>query len=329
MNRRILVTGGSGFIGTNVVEALLRGGAEVLSIDVQPPRNQTHQGLFRPVNSLDVEALKSAVARFGPEQVVHLAARTDLTGKDVEDYRANTDGTRNLIEAISAGGVQRCVFVSTKLVCRNDYAPRSFEEYCPDTVYGQSKVMSEKIVKESTKLSCPWCIARPTGIWGPWFGEPYRDFFLLIARGRYFHPGGTDTPKCFGYVGNVVYQIEKLLSASAQRVHGRTFYLSDYEPVILRDWADTISRQVRGRGVWTIPAGVVRLAALVGDALKACGMKNPPMTSFRLRNMRADTTGIPLDNLRELVGPLPYSLEDGVRETLVWLRSAGLLHQSI
>ena len=230
-SQRTLVTGGSGFIGTNVVASLLARGAEVRSLDAQPPACEDHRRVFRQVDLLDADAMREAFAEFQPVHVIHLAARTDLDGADVDAYPANTTGVGNLIAALArTPSVQRCVFTSTKLVCPNDHAVRSFDEYCPETDYGRSKVVSEKIIKQSASLSCEWCIVRPTGIWGPWFHVPYRGFFLMVARGRYIHPRGTDAPKSFGYVGNVVFQIEALLNASREKIHEQTFYLSDYEP---------------------------------------------------------------------------------------------------
>ena len=323
---RILVTGGTGFIGTNVVERFLRGGCEVCSIDINPPQHKGHEGVFRNVDILDADGLRGVLDEFRPRYVVHLAARTSLEGSQLSDYRANTEGVENLVAALSeATTVRRCIFASTKLVCRNDHVPRSFDDYCPDTVYGRSKVLSEKIVKNSTSLKPRWSLVRPTGVWGPWFGVPYLRFFLMVARGRYFHPGGTDAPKSLGYVGNVAFQIEKLLIVPDDEISGRTFYLSDYEPVVIRKWADMISRKLRDRPVPKVPGALMRIAAIAGDALKLCGMKNPPITTFRLRNMTAETSGIPLDSIRAITGPLPYSLTQGVDETIAWLRRRNLL----
>ena len=318
---RVYVTGGSGFIGTNVVQAMLDDGHEVRSTDLAAPVCRAHEAVFERVDLLDAEALAASVTAFRPQWVVHLGARTDLDGKTVGDYAANTDGVRNLIAAIAAAGtVERTVYVSTKLVCRNDHAPASFEEYCPDTVYGESKVLGERIVHEADPPGV-WCLTRPTGIWGPWFHVPYRGFFEMVLAGRYVHPGGTDAPKSFGYVGNVVHQIRTLLTAPADGVHRRTFYLADYTPTVIRDWADAISLQARGRRVRRVPGVVMAAAARIGDVLKCLGWRNPPMTSFRLRNMKADTSRIPLENMKSLTGePLPYTMEQGVAETLAWLK---------
>ena len=57
---------------------------------------------------------------------------------------------------------------------------------------------------------------------------------------------------------------------------------------------------------------MVRLLAWGGDLMKLCGHHEPPLSSFRLRNMRADTTGVPLEPTERITGSLPYSLEQGV-----------------
>jgi nucleoside-diphosphate-sugar epimerase len=320
--RRVLVTGGSGFIGTNLVEYYRSAGVDVLSIDLREPRHPQHQDVFRQVDILDSKTLSHAVREYAPTQVVHLAARTDLDeSAGLDGYRANTDGVRNLVEAIAGQrSVQRALFASTKLVCPTDARVTRDDDYRPDTIYGQSKVIGEQIVRQSTAMACDWCLFRPTSIWGPWCEIPYGRFFRMVGRGLYFHPGGIDAPRSFGYVGNVIFQLEKMFAAPRTEIHQRVFYVSDYDPFLIRQWANAISLRMRGTPVRTIPAWLIRMAAWAGDALKFLGVKDPPISSFRLRNMRADTTGVPLDATRELTGPLPYSMEDGVEQTVRWLR---------
>ena len=76
--RRVLVTGGSGFVGTNAVEYYARQGVPVLSLDVRAPVSSAHHRYWQRVDILDSKALESAVRSFAPTDVVHLAARTDL-----------------------------------------------------------------------------------------------------------------------------------------------------------------------------------------------------------------------------------------------------------
>jgi GlcNAc-P-P-Und epimerase len=322
-----LVTGGSGFIGTALLVSLRKAGHEVLSLDTQPPQNEAHRGIYREVNLLDAELLKRTVRDFGPSHVIHLAARTDLDGKDLDDYSANTVGVRNIVDSVAGETpVKQAIFASTKLVCRGGYCPRSDEDFCPDTLYGESKVQGEGILRSDSSLRCPWCIVRPTSIWGPWFGVPYLGLFLAIHRGYYFHLGRINPPRSFGYVGNVVFQIEKIMSSPPEMIHRKTFYLSDYDAFTTMEWANAISARLRGRPARTVPEFMMHCAALAGDTLKKLGWKNPPMTTFRLNNMRIDTTGIPLESIKHITGPrLPYTMEQGVEETIAWMKERNLI----
>jgi GlcNAc-P-P-Und epimerase len=321
---KILVTGGSGFIGTNLVEELIRQGDEVLSIDIAPPRNESHVSNWRKVDVVDLDELRQVFHDFQPELVVHLAARTDLDGRKVEDYAANTIGVENVVKVVSElPSLRRVLFASSRLVCRIGYQPISDDDYCPTTPYGMSKVVGERIVRESAAhLNCVWTIVRPTSIWGPWFEVPYKTFFLSIAKGRYVHPGQRKILKSFGYVGNTVSEIKALLAADQALVAGHTLYLADYPPIDVKEMADCIQSNLGTDKIRSVNIGILRAAALVGDCLAFLGWRNPPLTSFRLNNLLT-----PMEHdtalLQKVAGPLPYSMADGVAITVDWMRSRG------
>ena len=119
-----LVTGGSGFIGTNLVELLRPQSDPVISLDVRPPQDPAHAVDFETLDVLDRAAMDDVIARVAPDVVYHLAARTDLQGTTVGAYRVNVDGTRNLVDSLEAAQFTgRLVMVSSMLVCRNGYEP--------------------------------------------------------------------------------------------------------------------------------------------------------------------------------------------------------------
>jgi GlcNAc-P-P-Und epimerase len=317
---RIVVTGGSGFIGTNLVQKLLLDGIEVLSLDIKPPQLPDHGEHFLRCDILEVRELEEAFRNFAPTAVVHLAARTDLVeGDDLSCYAANIAGVRNVLHAVNhTPSIRRVLFTSTKLVNKNGATGVASTNYNPDTLYGKSKMAGEQIVRDNPP-SCAWAILRPTSIWGPWFGVPYKNFFVSILRRFYVHVMGCDLPKRFGYVGNTVFQIQALLNCPAEAMQGGTFYLADYYVTSIRSWADEISMQLRNKKNLKAPDWLIRLGAECGDVAKRCGMADPPLSSFRLRNMCTPTAEASLDNCMAVSGALPYSQADGVRLTLEWL----------
>jgi nucleoside-diphosphate-sugar epimerase len=317
---RVLVTGGSGFIGTNLVEQRLQAGDDVLNLDIAPPRNPAHRGVWRPLDILDGHALETALVAFAPEVVLHMAARTDLHGKDLSAYAANTEGVANMLAALTVvPRPRRVVFASSMLVCRLGYRPLHDEDWCPSTVYGQSKVEGEKLVRQVPTATLPWVILRPTSIWGPWFATPYRDFFEAVDRGLYVHPRGRHIRRNYGFVLNAVHQIDRLIAEGGSLL-GRTAYLADYEPIELRSWADQIQAALGARPVREVPLPALRIAAKVGDALQALGMRRVPITSFRLANLLTDSL-LDTSALQTVAPQLPYNMAQAVDITCRWMRA--------
>lgn len=322
---RVLVTGGSGFIGTNLVEALLLRGDAVLNVDTKQPRKAEHVPCWRQLDLTDAEGLRATIAEFAPEWVFHCAARTDLDGTGVLDYRVNVVGTQCLVDAVAQGpAVKRLIVLSSMLVCRLGYVPRADDDYCPNTAYGASKAEAEQIVRGGAGRMPPWVIARPTSIWGPWFGAPYREFFRSLARGAFRSPRGWSTRRSLGFVGNTVHQLLQLASAGDRDVAGKTFYVCDYEPVRLSDWAGGVASALRVPPPREVGLSLLRAGARAGDLLKALRVIEPPLTSFRLRNMLQDAV-FDTHELKAVCGPLPYDVEQGIAQTVAWMRRQRLV----
>ena len=321
---KILVTGGSGFIGTNYIELLLQDNkADFINLDSKPPRNPAHNKFWRECNVLDFSRLEKIIKHFEPTHVVHLAAKTGLDEKLLSDFAANIDGVESLVRILKeTPSVERAVFTSSLLVCKMGYVPKDDNEYKPTTLYGQSKVCGEQIVRSAKDLPYVWTIIRPISVWGPYAEEPYRNFFQSVARNWYFHIGSGHYKRSMGYVENMVYQIHKLLLGPVEKVNRKVFYLGDSPPVDLYEFANEAQSVLGARKISHLPLWAVRLAAKIGDIFKIAGWKKFPLTSFRLNNIRTEYM-FDLQPIIDITGHLPYDFKTGIKRTIQYMRQTG------
>ena len=313
---KVLIKGGSGFIGTNLL-LFFKEKYEILNIDIRESNLTELQKYTSIVDITNYENFRNVVIGFSPDYIIHLAARTDLNGKFIYDYSANTVGVSNLMKIIhELPKLKKLIVTSSMLVCHTGYYPKNQFDYAPNTLYGESKVETEKIVWDN-KPQCDWVIIRPTSIWGPWFGVPYRNFFDMVISRKYFHIGRKSCTKTYGYVGNAVYQIEQILFHETLNEDQKVFYIGDNPPTNIEIWANEIATELNF-DIKRVPFWMLKIAAYFGDLLKLFNITFP-MTSFRLKNMTTDNT-IDLSETYKIAPNPPCSRIDGIKATLQWLK---------
>src|SRR5215216_3242468 len=162
---KTLVTGGAGFIGSNLVDALVARGDDVAVIDnlATGKRENLEHALangaeLTEVDVRDAEAVSAAVERVGPEVIFHLAAQIDVrksVADPAHDSRVNVEGTINVLNAAQAAGVRRLVNTSTggAIYGEGQILPAPEEHpVAPEAPYGLSKFCAENYCALFTRL---------------------------------------------------------------------------------------------------------------------------------------------------------------------------------
>ena len=320
--KRVIVTGGSGFIGTQLISCLLEQGHRVLNLDKATPLNASQNSFHRRADILDAAELQAEFDSFCPEWLFHLAARADCD-RESTTVELGYPSQHHWSDQCS----RRCgyMFVVGKsfgdlvTIClRPGYQPSRDEDYSPHTVYGWSKVETERAVRAAS-LKCPWVIVRPTNIWGPWHMRYRVQVWRAIRRGFYLHPGGPAIIRSYGYVGNVARQMVGLMAADAKAVAGRVFYVGD-PPRDLCEWVNGFSQALRGRPVTAVPRPLLRTIGLTGDLITQLRGREFLIHSSRYRSMVTSDTA-PMAATYALLGPSLIPLDKGVDETVRWLRT--------
>ena len=318
-SRRVLVTGGSGFIGTHLIAHLTAGGYDIANVDTLPPAGPASPARWFNCSILDAESLAKVFREFHPRYVVHLAAYASMEAVSLDEFRVNTEGTANVLQAAQqCANLERLIVTSSQHVRRpGSGMPANDTDYVPYEYYGESKVITERLTREADP-KCVWTIIRPTAVWGP-HQPPLADgVWRVINRGLYLHPSHDPVLRSYGYVKNVVWQIERLFQVPAESVHRKMFYVGDAN-IRQYDWINGFARELTGRDVRTLPLIFIRALAKLGDGLIAAGFRFPIYGS-RLHNLITNNP-VPIEPALRLLGPSPYTMTAGIKETAVWLKS--------
>ncbi|NIM47629.1 MAG: NAD-dependent epimerase/dehydratase family protein [Candidatus Aenigmarchaeota archaeon] len=168
---KIFVTGGTGFIGSHLVKALVSEGNQVFVLTSKKEK-------IKEVENLGAEAVLGHLKSLaflkkvlkGIEEVYHLAAIRDRWGTNRQEYQeVNVLGTKNLLEASKKNKIKHFIFCSSVTVLGYpEETPICESSPCvPKTLYGQSKHQAEQLVKRYQKKGLPTTIIRPTVAYGP------------------------------------------------------------------------------------------------------------------------------------------------------------------
>jgi 3beta-hydroxy-Delta5-steroid dehydrogenase / steroid Delta-isomerase len=243
---RVLVTGGSGFVGANLVTELLDRGHHVRSFDRSPSplaANPRLEGLEGDI--CDSETVAKAVD--GIDTVIHTAAIIDLVGgasvsekQRQRSFAVNVDGTKNLVHAAQAAGVKRFVYTASNSVVMGGRRISGGDETLPYTerfndLYTETKVAAERFVLSQNGVGgMLTCSIRPSGIWGRGDQTMFRKVFESVLAGHVKVLVGSKSVKLDNsYVHNLIHGF--ILAAQhlvpGGTAPGQAYFINDGEPI--------------------------------------------------------------------------------------------------
>ena len=249
---RILVTGGSGFVGANLVITLLDRGYQVRSFDRAPSPLAAQPGLELLQGDIcDQDVVAAAVD--GVDTVFHTAALIELLGgaSVTEKYRqrsfaVNVEGTKNLVHAAQAARVKRFVYTSSNSVVMGGKAISGGDETLPYTdrfndLYTETKVVAERFVLSQNGIDgLLTCAVRPSGIWGCGDQTMFRKVFESVQAGHVKILVGRKAARLDNsYVHNLIHGFilaaEHLVPGGT--APGQAYFINDAEPVNMFEFA--------------------------------------------------------------------------------------------
>ncbi len=326
----VLVTGGSGFLGSAVVRTLLARGSRVRALvrSSSPPDNLRALDCETVAGDLtDQASLKAAMQ--GVRHLFHVAADYRFWARDPSVIlRVNVDGTRSLMREALSAGVERIVYTSSVAALRVAGATSPVDEtspLAPDEAIGaykRSKTLAEREVEGMIlRDKLPAIIVNPTTPIGPRDIRPTPTGRILLdaARGRI--PAFVDTGLNFAHVDDIAEG--HLLAFEHGRIGER--YILGGENVLLQDLLAAIAG-LSGRRAprLKLPRAPLFPLAFGAEAVARLTGKEPLLTvdSLRMSRYRMFFTSAKAE--REL-GYRSRPYQEGVVDALAWFRKAGYL----
>ncbi len=281
---KVFVTGGSGFVGGNLIAVLKARGDTVMALARSLGAMQTVRELgAEPVagDLVDTAAMREAMA--GAEVVYHCAAKVEDWGDPQDFRRVNVEGTAHVIEAARAAGVRRLVHVSTEAVLADGTPIHNADETRPRAarpvgLYPATKAEAEAVALAANGQGLEVVVVRPRFIWGKGDTAILPKIIEVMKKGQFAWIGGGRFLTSTCHVRNVC---EGALLAAERGRPGEIYFLTDGAPVEFRAFIGAMAAtQGVQAGERTVPRWLVYALAAVSEFLwRLLPLKGRPMVS--------------------------------------------------
>jgi dihydroflavonol-4-reductase len=328
---RALVTGTSGFVGSAVARRLAADGHEIRVLMRPTSDRRNLAGLEADIVEGDLaqpDSLKAAVA--GCDAVFHVAADYRIWVPDggASMYRANVDGTRELIRAACAAGVGRIVYTSSVAVLGASRGAGIADETTVATEaamvshYKKSKFLAEQVAMQLVRdEDAPVVIVNPSAPFGPRDIKPTPTGRIVLDAAKGRMPAYLDTGLNAVHVDDVADG--HLLAFEKGEIGER--YILGGDNMTLREIIQTVTDYVGRTGPWLrLPRAPLYPVAWAAEMVARVTGREPVMTFDALR-MAAKHMYYSSDKAREKLGYAPRPAREALTDSVDWFRENGFL----
>jgi len=307
---KILITGGSGFVGGALCARSVRHGWETVSLSRRPARD----GRW-----VATDLTKPLALEYRPDVVIHCAARSSPWGSCRDFYQQNTEATRHVIEFCRGAGMPHLIYVSTSAVLyRNEHQYAMDEETPPAerflNHYARTKFAGEELVRA---YEGPQAILRPRAVFGPGDTVVFPRILRAAKKGKFPVIESDETVMAdLIFIDSLVDYIVRVIERRAEGL----FHLTNNHPVpVVAFLTDLFSRLGLPAPRRKIPASRAMRAAVCVEAVYGVlrFLGEPPITRFGVSVFAYSKTMDVSKCLREL-GPPSVTLDEGVARFVEW-----------
>ena len=320
MKQKVIVTGANGFVGCNLVRALLSKGYDVTCLIRKTSNIKSLENLsVRYVygDCRNIESLKKACK--GKDYVFHLAAK--VKEKFKKNYcEVNLDGTKNLLMAINYFNIKKFVFLSSQAAAgpATSKIPKTEEETeTPVSYYGKSKLAAEEYIKKHARI--PWTIIRPASVFGP-FDKDFLTYFKLVQKGIAPLVGFETKFISMIFIDDMTNLIIK--SAENPNSNLQTFFANDGNVYSWQDFISTLEKVMGKNAIRiNIPVPFVYGLAFFNEITKYFRKNQTTINFQKVKEMKMKYWLCSSEKARRILNFTPeFSLEKGIAKTYKWYK---------
>lgn len=317
MVKTVVVTGGSGMLGGNLVRSLAADGLQVRSLDVRPPLEEVPGVEHRITDIRDASRVRAALK--GADALVHTAAALPSYPED-EIRSIIVDGTRTVLQAAQDTGLERAVHISSTAVYGLPDVVPTTEDHPrrPVDAYSRAKAGGEEVAEEFRARGLCVPVLRPKTFVGPGRMGLFAMLFEWAEEGRNFPVLGRGDVRIQMFaVDDLVDAVATALAAPAEDADD-TFNLAAAEfGTIREDFQAVLDAAGHGKRVVSIPAAP---AVVTLDLLSR--LRLSPVYGRLIHKLRADSY-VSIDKVGEVLGWKPrHSNQDAILSTYEWWRTS-------